>query len=72
MKFTHLKYVKQTYLAHFMDAFSYSCSSFKAGFYFFIHAFCPDLFEFDGSREIDELNSILIYKRRALLGLESG
>ena len=68
MEFNHLKYVKQTYLEHFMDAFSYSCRAFKSGFYFFVHALWPDMFEFNGSREIEELNSILIYKRRKLIG----
>jgi hypothetical protein len=51
-----------------MDAFSYSCRAFKSGFYFFVHALWPDMFEFNGSREIEELNSILIYKRRKLIG----
>lgn len=64
MEFNHLKYVKQTYLEHFFDAFSYSCRCFRAGFYFFIHSLWPDLFEFNGSREIEELNAILIYKTR--------
>ena len=71
MGFNHLKYVKQTYFAHFMDSFSYSFRCFNAGFYFLVHAFWPDLFEFDGSREIDDLNSILTYKRRKLLALKS-
>jgi hypothetical protein len=63
MEFTHLKHVKQTYFEHFMHAFSYSCRAFKAGCYFFAHALWPDIFEFDGSREIEDLNSILIYRR---------
>ena len=68
MRFNHLKYVEQSYCEHFIHAFSYSCRAFKAGCYFFIHALWPDIFEFDGSREIDELNSILVYKRRKLMG----
>jgi hypothetical protein len=68
MRFNHLKYVEQTYFQHFIDSFSYSCKSFKAGCYFCIHACYPDIFEFDGSREIDDLNSILVYKRRKLMG----
>ncbi len=64
MEFTHLKYVKQTYFEHFIHAFSYSCRAFKAGCYFFAHALWPDIFEFEGSREIEDLNSILIYRRR--------
>lgn len=68
MAFNHLKYVEQSYCEHFIDAFSYSCRAFKAGCYFFAHALWPDIFEFDGSREIDELNSILVYKRRKFMG----
>ena len=68
MEFKHLKYVEQNYIEHFIYAVSYSCRCFKAGFYFFVHACWPDLFEFNGSREIEDLNSILIYKRRRLMG----
>lgn len=66
MQFIHLNYVKQTYCEHFIDAISYSCTAFKATCYFFVHAFWPDLFEFDGSREIEKLNDILAYKRKQL------
>lgn len=68
MDFKHLKYVKQSYFEHFINAFSYSCRAFKAGFYFLVHSVWPDIFEFDGSREIEDLNSVLIYKKRKLLG----
>jgi hypothetical protein len=66
MKFTHLKYIKQTYLEHFIDAISYSFMSFKASCFFFVHAFWPDIFEFNGSKQIEQLNNILVEKRNKL------
>jgi len=63
--FTHLNRVKQDYWSHCFDAMSYSFIAFKASFYFFVHSIYPDLFEFDGSREIENLNSILISKKRS-------
>ena len=66
--FSHLRLVKQTYFEHFMDAVSYSFMAFKASCYFFVHAFIPDWFEFDGSREIDKLNGILVNKKKAIFG----
>lgn len=62
--FSHLTRVKQGYWDHFFDAILYSFIAFKASCYFFVHAFWPDLFEFNGSREIEYLNNILISKRR--------
>ena len=58
----HLTIVNQTYWEHFFHAISYSYMGYKASFYFFVHACFPDLFEFDGSREIKNLNDILFYK----------
>jgi len=60
--FNHLTLVKQTYSQHFFDAISYSYMAYKASFYFLVHAFLPDLFEFDGSREIKKLHDILFSK----------
>ena len=65
---SHLTRVKQTYWEHFFDAILFSFIAFKASLYFFVHAIFPDLFEFDGSREIDKLNSILGIKRRSIFG----
>ncbi len=67
MEFIHLKYVKQTYSEHFCDAMLFSFIAFKAFFYFFVHALWPDLFEFNGSREIEQLNNLLMTKRRGLV-----
>jgi hypothetical protein len=55
MDFKHLQETEQTYLFHFINAMHYSYTSFKASLYFFIHAFYPDFFEFDGSKTIYEL-----------------
>ena len=62
----HLTRVKQHYWEHFFDAISYSFMAFKASCYFFVHAIFPDLFEFDGSREIKNLNDILVSKSKKL------
>lgn len=62
--FPHLTRVKLTYWEHFFDAISYSFMAFKASFYFFVHAIWPDLFEFDGSNQIANLNAILVNKKR--------
>ena len=66
--FSHLTRVKQTYWQHFFDAISYSFMAFKASVCFFIHAIWPDLFEFDGSNMIANLNAILVAKKRAIFG----
>lgn len=66
MDFIHLKYVKQTYSEHFFDAMLFSLIALKASFYFFVHALWPDVFEFNGSIELEKLNQILISKRREL------
>jgi hypothetical protein len=64
--FLHLKYVKQTYFEHLLDAISYSFMAFKASGYFFIHAYWPDIFEFNGSKQIEELNNIITDKRNKI------
>jgi hypothetical protein len=68
MEFKHLEYINQNYYEHLYDALSYSFASLKASAYFFIHGFFPDLFEFDGSNQIQNLNTILINKKKKLLG----
>ena len=66
IKFCHLEKVNQNYLTHFNDAIFYSFISMKASFCFFIHSIYPDLFEFDGSQIIENLNNILIEKKKKL------
>ena len=63
---SHLTRVKQHYWQHFFHAISYSYMAFKASCYFFVHAYFPDLFEFDGSNQIANLNAILADKKRRL------
>jgi hypothetical protein len=41
--------------------------AFKASYYLFVHSIWPDFFEFDGSREIEKLNAILVYKKNKLI-----
>jgi len=66
---SHLLKVKQTYIEHLYDALYYSYLSFKASICFFIHSLFPDLFEFDGSRIVKELNNIL-EEKKAKLGIK--
>jgi len=53
--FKHLSFVKQSYLDHFRDAIYYSSVSFRASFYFFIHALYPDFFIHSGSNAVISL-----------------
>jgi len=62
-EFSHLEKVKQTYLEHFCESMTYSFMSLRASCYFFVHSLNPDLFEMDGSVEIEELNKILMNKK---------
>jgi hypothetical protein len=55
-RFMHLVFANQTYWEHFCDSLGYFKSSICASFYFFCHAFCPDIFEQSGSKKINELN----------------
>ncbi len=55
MEFKHLQNTEQTYTFHFINSMHYSITSLKASFYFFIHAFYPDFFEFEGSKTIYNL-----------------
>lgn len=54
--FRHLIFANQTYWEHFCDSLGYFKSSICASFYFFCHAFFPDIFEQSGSKKINELN----------------
>lgn len=55
-RFRHLVFANQTYWEHFCDSLGYFKSSICASFYFFCHAFFPDIFEQSGSKKIKELN----------------
>lgn len=55
----HLRKNNQSYLQHCKESLSYSGKSFKASFYFLIHAFIPDVFEYKGSITVDSLNEMI-------------
>lgn len=57
--FKHLNTIDQGYFEHMSNALSYSWLSMKASFFFFWHAWYPDLFEWDGSNTIYDLNNVL-------------
>jgi hypothetical protein len=56
---SHLDFAGQTYFEHFKDAMKYSCKSFKASFFFFIHALIPDIFTQSGSNCVHELSDTI-------------
>jgi hypothetical protein len=60
--FAHLQFAEQTYWQHFGASMGYSWRSFKSSFYFFCHAFWPDLFQHSGSDTIVSLNDELLEK----------
>jgi len=55
----HLNTVNQTYIQHFQDSMFYSWCSLKSSVYFMIHGFYPDIFEQNGSKTINKLNTII-------------
>ena len=59
MQFSHLIHSKQNYIEHFLDSISYSRKALKAVWFFTIHSFLPDCYEYNGSNCIKELNDIL-------------
>ena len=59
IKCYHLKKNNQTYFQHLGESLSYSGRAFKASFYFFIHAFIPDLFEYNGSATLYSLTDTI-------------
>lgn len=58
--FKHLERINKRYVEHFVHAMSYCFISLSASFYFFIHGIYPDVFEFDGSKQIRYLNELLV------------
>lgn len=62
IKCYHLKKNKQTYFEHLGESLSYSGRAFKASFYFFIHAFIPDLFQYNGSATVYSLTDTIKQK----------
>lgn len=57
--FYHLKKNNQTYFQHLSESLGHSSIAFKASFYFFVHAFIPSLFEYNGSTSIYSLTDTI-------------
>lgn len=62
IKCYHLKKNKQSYFEHLGESLSYSGKAFKASFYFLIHAFIPDLFQYNGSATLYSLTDTIKQK----------
>lgn len=57
--FKHLAFANQSYFEHFSDSIKYCGTSLKGAFYFFCHAFWPDIFQQNGSETIHQLSSTI-------------
>ena len=57
--FKHLSFANQSYFEHFSDSIKYCGTSLKGAFYFFCHAFWPDIFQQNGSETIHQLSSTI-------------
>ncbi len=57
MHFRHLQTKNLSYVNHMFGAFRISFKLLSASIYVFIHAFYPDIFEYDGSSIIYSLHS---------------
>jgi hypothetical protein len=58
--FLHLNEKNCSYFEHFKHASYYSSMSFKAFFYFLVHAFYPDFYPDTGSTTINILNNEIL------------
>ena len=58
-KSTHLENNNVSYIDHLYNSLFYAKESFLASFYFFIHGFFPDLFEYNGSTIIKKIHTQL-------------
>ena len=56
MDLDHLKKNNLTYSEHFLIAMKFAKLSFKAFFFFFVHAFVPFIFVNNGSKMIEDAN----------------
>ena len=63
IRFKHLQQLNITYASHFKNSMSYSFKSLRASCYFFIHAFYPDVYVYNGSKTICELNKVFNEKK---------
>ena len=64
--FKHLEENDISYKHHFYNSMGYCLMSLKSSFYFFIHAFLPNTFEYDGSHEILDLHKKLVMNSRRM------
>lgn len=70
-QFHHLQDVYQSYFSHMYDALLYSFISFQASFFFFVHAFYPDLFICHGSDTIHHLYQTIQKKKEYIMALKN-
>ena len=56
----HLMFSQTTYIEHFIKSMTYSFKCIKAGYYFFIHAINPNVYETSGYDCIKELNGVIL------------
>ena len=62
----HLDNTKETYVEHLIDTLKFSFMSFSASVIFFIHGIFPDYLIFNGSNMINNINIMLIEKKKIL------
>lgn len=62
----HLDDIKETYVEHLIDSLKFSFMSFSASIIFFIHGIFPDYLVLNGSNMINNLNIMLIEKKKIL------
>jgi hypothetical protein len=62
----HLDNTKETYVEHLIDTLKFSFMSFSASVIFFIHGIFPDYLVSNGSNMINNLNIMLIEKKKIL------
>lgn len=60
--FKHLEFANQSYIEHFYDSIGYCGKCLKSSFYFFFHAFWPDIFQQSGSNTVHELSNTIKLK----------
>jgi len=58
-KFKHLKEVNMNYTTHFKSCMNYSWKSLQSSYYFFIHGIYPDVYEYNGSINTENLSALI-------------
>ena len=62
----HLDDIKETYVEHLIDTIKFSFMSFSASVIFLIHGIFPDYLVSNGSNMINNLNIMLIEKKKLI------